>query len=122
MSHTPEDQKNIDLIKEMFSEFAEKMDPSKCEKYHSKDFVMVSNDITWDYEQYKRAHEEMYPKRKSLKVAYEDIFAKGDKVTAFVRIHIENKDGTTQDFMVILIAQIQGDKIHRLWEVTYPSW
>ena len=43
-------------------------------------------------------------------------------MTAFVRIHIEDKDGTKHECMVILIAHILGDKIHRLFEVTYPGW
>ena len=122
MFHTPQEEKNIELVRSMFSEFAESMDPSKCAKFHTPDFMMVSNDVTWDYEQYEKAHQEMYPKRKSLKITYEDIFAKEDKVTAFVRIHIEDKDGTKHAYMVILIAHIQGGKIHRLFEVTYPGW
>lgn len=38
-----EENKNISVVKEMFSEFAEKLDINKLDTYYSKDFVLESN-------------------------------------------------------------------------------
>jgi len=122
-SHSPTGAKNIQIVKEMFGEFAEKLNINSLDTYYSKDFILESNGKTYTYQQYKDLETNIYKTLKRLKVVrYDDIFAAGDKVVSRMSIRLVHKDGRTNQFQVILIAQIKGDKISRIWEITYPSW
>jgi hypothetical protein len=115
--------KNIQLVKNMFTEFAEGLDINKLEIYYSKDFILESNGKSYSYEEYKNLEQQIYQKLKSLKVThYHDIFACNNKVVARMSIKLNFKQGDTHEFMVYLIASIKDNKISRLWELTYPAW
>lgn len=119
---TPE-EKNINIVKNMFSEFAEKLDVNKFDEYYSKDFILESNNQTYDAQAYKNLEQKIYKTLTSLKVTnYKDIFVAGDKVVSRMTIKLTHKDGKANEFDVILIALIKDNKINKIWEITYPSW
>lgn len=118
-----EEEKNIKIFKEMFSEFAEKRDMSKIDHYYSNDFLLDSNHKIYDYPVYKKQQTDIFKTLKNLKVInYDDLFAKNDKVVSRMTIELTNKDSKVDTYYVILIAQLKNNKIYRIWEVTYPSW
>lgn len=115
--------KKVDLIKSMFSNTSEKLDASNLDKYYNQDFILVSNDKSYNYSVYKKQQEDVFKQLSSIKVTkYEDIFSAGNKVTGMVKIKLTKKDGVIYDFSVIFIALIKNNKISRIWEITYPTW
>ncbi|MDI1483527.1 nuclear transport factor 2 family protein [Polyangium sp. y55x31] len=116
------EERNVALVREMFSEFASKLDASKLDVYHTPDFEMFSNDVHWDRRTYDEFHQKAFRERKALRVRYHDIFGQGDRVAARVDITLVDLDDTETTVQVMLIAQISGGKIRRLWELTFPPW
>lgn len=117
------EKKNIAIVKEMFSEFAEKLDVKKLDIYYTKNFILESNGERYSYQEYKNLEEKIYRTLKSLKVTkYDDIFSTSNKVVSRMSIKLTHIDGKTNEFQIILIALIKDNKIDRIWELTYPSW
>lgn len=115
--------KNIQLVKDMFSQVSEARDMSKFDQFYSKDFVLVSNNKTYDYENYKKGQEDIFKVLQSLKVlSYDDIFAENDKVVSRMSIKLTKKTGETHIFYLIAIIHVKDNKIDRVWEITYPTW
>ncbi|MDI1452136.1 nuclear transport factor 2 family protein [Polyangium sp. 6x1] len=121
-SHASAEERNVALVREMFSEFASKLDASKLDLYHTPDFEMFSNDVHWDRRTYDEYHRKAFRERKALRVHYHDIFGQGDRVAARVDITLVSLDDTETTVQVMLIAQISDGKIRRLWELTFPHW
>lgn len=118
-----QEKQNIAIVKNMFSEFAEKLDITKLDTYYTKDFLLESNGEQYNYDVYKKLEGDIYKTLSSLKVTrYDDIFAAANKVVARMSIKLVHQDGKTNEFQVILIALIKDNKIARIWEMTYPSW
>jgi ketosteroid isomerase-like protein len=115
-------QQPVAVVKNMFTEFSEGLDLSKLDKFYSRDFMLESNTIKYNYQAFKKLETNIYGSLKSLKVTYQDIFASGNKVAARVQITLTRKNGTSNHFYVYLIARVNNGKIDRLWELTYPTW
>lgn len=123
VKNTSQQSVNIKIVKQMFSQFAEKRDMSKFDVYYAKDFVLDSNGKTYNYQQYKNLEAKIYKTLKNLKVLrYDDIFAAQNKVVARMSIQLVNNASQVNTFKVILIAEIKNNKITHIWEITYPSW
>ena len=116
------DNKNVAIVKKMFSEFAESLDINKLDQFFSKDLVLKSNDEYLTYTQYKELEKKNFSALKSLKVKYDDIFNAGDKVISRLSINLISKKGKKTEFQVIIIALIKQNKIDKIWELTYPDW
>jgi len=117
------ENKNILIVKNMFSEFAEKKDINKLDLYYTKSFVLESNGKKYDYTEYKNLEGKIYRDLKSLTVKkYDDIFSSGNKVVARMKIKLIKNTGQEHEFYVFLIALIKDAKIDKIWELTYPSW
>lgn len=115
--------KNIQIVKNMFADFAENMNLASIDTYYTKDFVLESNGEKFNYEQYKKVEADIYKTLKSLKVtSYDDIFSSGNKVVSRMSMKLVNKNGKVHEFQLIMIALIRDNKIAHIWEVTYPSW
>lgn len=115
------EQENIALVRRLFDS-ANRLDAQAIDELLAPEFQMYSNDVQWDFKTFKDYHVDSYKTRKSIDIDYEDIFCRGDRVAARVTIKIADHNGEDKEFMVILIAQIADDRIHRLWEVTFPHW
>lgn len=122
-SSSAQENANISLVKEMWSEYAEKLDNSKLDSYFSKKFILHSNDEQETYDQFNKEQATIYNKLKSLKVtSYDDLIAKDDKVIGRVAIKLTSKQGKSKTYNIIFIAAIKDHKIETIWEVTYPDW
>lgn len=112
---------NIALVRKLFDS-ATNLDAAILDELLTPDFQMFSNDVQWDFQTFKDYHIESYKSRKSIEVTYHDIFCSNDRVAARVTIDLADNTDTKKQFEVILIVQTAGNRIHRLWEVTFPSW
>lgn len=121
MNHSDLEERNIDLVKRLFDS-ARRLDAEAVDELFTPEFVMISNDVEWDFQQFKDYHVESYKTRKAIEVSYGDLFCKENKVSARVTITLSDQDGGKKEFQVILIAHVLNDRIHRLWEVTFPHW
>lgn len=121
MEETASENRNIELVKRLFDS-ASRLDASAIDELFTREFQMYSNDVQWDFQTFKDYHIESYKSRKAINVRYDDIFCKADRVAARVNIDLVDLNDATKQFQVILIAQILDDRIHRLWEVTFPHW
>jgi ketosteroid isomerase-like protein len=120
---TINDNKNIAIVKEMFSEFAEKLDMNKFDGFYTKNFVLESNGKRYSHEEYKNIEHDIFQTLKRLRVVrYNDIFCASNKVVSRMTIKLVHKNGKINEFQVILIALIKNGKIDKIWELTYPSW
>lgn len=115
------EERNIQLVRDMFDS-AIRMDADAIDHQLSREFEMVSNDVTWDFQTYKDFHVETYKHRRGIEITIADIFCKGDRVAARVEIRLLEADGSAKDLQVMLIVQIKDDRIYRLWELTFPHW
>ncbi len=115
------EDRNIELVKRLFDS-ARRLDAEAIDELFTAEFVMVSNDVEWNFQQFKDYHVESYKTRKAIDVSYGDIFCKDNKVSARVTISLRDQDDATKEFQVILIAHVSNDRIDRLWEVTFPHW
>lgn len=114
-------EQNIDLVKRLFDS-ASRLDANAMDELFTPDFQMYSNDVHWDYKTFKEYHVESYKTRKAIDFTHHDIFCDKDKVAARVDIVLTDLNGATKEFQVIIIAHIADNRIHRLWEVTFPHW
>jgi hypothetical protein len=122
-SSTTQEFNNISLIKELFNEYAEKLDSSKLDNYFSKNFILISNNEQDSYAKFKKEQTLLFNNLKSLKVlSIDDLIAKDNKVVGRVSIKLTPKSGEPQIYYNIFIAQIKDHKIEKMWEVLYPSW
>ncbi len=122
-SSSAQENANIALVKEMWSEYAEKLDNSKLDTYFSKNFVLHSNDEHETYDQFNKEQSIVFNKLKSLKVtSYDDLIAKDDKVIGRITIKLTSKHSKSKTSNIIFIATIKDRKIEKIWEVTYPDW
>jgi hypothetical protein len=122
-SSTPQEAKNIALIKALFTEYAEKLDSSKLDNYFSKNFILVSNNEQDNYAKFKKEQTLLFNNLQSLKMlSIDDLIAKDNKVVGRVSLKLTPKSGEPQVYYDIFIAQIKDHKIEKMWEVLYPSW
>src|SRR3990167_10432339 len=97
-----QEKQNIAIVKNMFSEFAEKLDINKLDTYYSKDFILESNGEHYDYQAYKKLEGDIYKTLSSLKVTrYDDIFTTANKVVSRMTIKLVHQDGKTNEFQLI---------------------
>lgn len=122
-STTTQESNNIAMIKELFTEYAEKLDNSKLDNYFSKNFILVSNNEQDNYAKFKKEQTLLFNNLKSFKLlSMDDLIAKDDKVVGRVSLKLTPKSGAPKIYYDIFIAQIKDHKIEKMWEVLYPSW
>lgn len=120
---TTQENNNIALIKELFTEYAEKLDSSKLDHYFSKNFVLVSNNEKDNYDTFKKEQTLLFNNLKSFKLlSIDDLIAKDNKVVGRVSMKLTPKSGEPQIYYDMFIAEIKNQKIEKMWEVLYPSW
>lgn len=120
---TAQENSNMALIKDMFSQYAEKLDNSKIESYFSKNFQLVENNEKEKYEDFKTEQENIFKSLKSLQIlSYEDVVAKDDKVVGRVSMKLNAKNGQSKTYYVMFVATIKDNKIEKIWQLVYPNW
>ncbi len=108
----------------MFERMVILKDASLIPKYYHEDFVLYTNGQEMDYQTYLAFHEEYYQTAIEYQVAYDEqaFVEQGDRLAARVWITVTKPNEPTREIEVILIATYVEEKLHRLWELTYPDW
>ncbi len=114
----------VQLLKSMFHDMVIEKNISKMPQYYTKDFVLYSNGKSMSYQDFYQGHQKVYQTPIQYSFQYDDgaMLQSRDKLAArvFITTKVPGNDATKIE--VILIAQYRGDKICRLWELTYPDW
>lgn len=112
------------LLTEMFERMVVRKDASLIEHYYHPDFVMFSDGVEQDFDEFAAGHRRIYGTDIAYSVAYDDAawVETDDRVAARVWITTSRPDEKPTRIEVILIATIVDGRIHRIWETTWPSW
>lgn len=114
----------VQLLKSMFHDMVIEKNISKMPQYYTKDFVLYSNGKSMSYQDFYQGHKKVYLTPIQYSFQYDDsaIVQSHDKLAARVFITTKMPGSAATKIEVILIAVYHGDKIYRLWELTYPDW
>lgn len=115
---------NIALLKEMFTKMVIEKNASLIPKYYDEDFLLYTNGQTMDYAEFLKMHISVYKTSIQYKISYdEESFVEQDnRIACRVCITTKRENEAPKEIEVILIATFKKDKLHRVWELTYPDW
>ena len=114
----------IEKLKEMFAVMVIRKDASTIPFYYHPDFLLYTNGQITNYADFLKSHQQYYATPIQYEVTYDEetLLEQGDKIAARVWITTSRPNESAKKIEVMLIAQYKEDKIHRLWELTYPDW
>jgi hypothetical protein len=114
----------IALLRQMFEEMVVQKDPAAIERFYDPSFVMFSNGVTQNFEDFTESHRSVYATEISYSVGYdEDAWVETpDKVAARVSITTSLPNESPTRIEVVLIAAFHDGRITRIWETTWPNW
>lgn len=109
---------------EMFDRMVISKDATLIPHYYDPDFLLETNGQTQDYRAFVEGHERVYATSISYRVRYDDAtwVESADRVACRLWITTQRPDEAAVEIEVVLIATYRGDRIHRLWELTWPDW
>ena len=115
---------SIAVLRQMFAEMVERKDASVIERFYDPSFVMYSNGVTQDFEEFAASHREIYATAISYSVEYDEEawVETADRVAARVWITTSRPGERATRIEVVLIAAFKDGRISRVWETTWPSW
>lgn len=114
----------ISLLKEMFTKVVEPKNANLIPHYYSENFELYTNGKTINYAEFLKSHEEIYQTNIQYQIRYDDktLLEQGTKLAGRVFITTQKGNEPAHEIEVILIAEYEGNKLFRLWELTYPDW
>ncbi|GGI75242.1 nuclear transport factor 2 family protein [Legionella impletisoli] len=114
----------IEKLKEMFSEMVIKKNASLIPEYYHEDFLLYTNDIKTNYDEFLTSHIAYYqtPIQYSIEYDEETLLEQDEKIAGRVWITTKRPNEAATKIEVILIGHYKEGKLHRLWELTYPDW
>ena len=115
---------SVAVLREMFDQMVVQKDVSAVEQFYDPSFVMYSNGVTQDFEEFAASHRHIYETPISYAVEYDDeawVEADG-KVAGRVWITTTRPGEDPIRIEVVLIAAFKDGRISRVWETTWPSW
>ena len=112
------------LLQEMFERVVIPKNAELIEAYYHPDFTLTSNGIVQGYVEYVRGHRDVYATCIRYSVRYdEDSWVESDdRVAARMWITTEWPPQPPTEIEVLLIATYLENRLHRLWELTWPDW
>jgi hypothetical protein len=115
---------SIAVLRQMFEEMVVQKDPAAIERFYDPSFVMFSNGVTQNFEDFAESHRSVYATEISYSVEYdEDAWVETpDKVAARVWITTSLPNESPTRIEVVLIAAFHDGRITRIWETTWPNW
>lgn len=115
---------HIQKLKEMFSEMVVKKDASLIPIYYHQDFLLYTNDIVIDYDEFLSSHQKYYATPIQYDIVYDEetLLEQENKIAGRIWITTTRPNEKPKKIEVMLIATFKEGKIHRLWELTYPDW
>lgn len=118
------DQSYITRLKEMFDKVTVKKNDRAISLYYNKDFELYSNGQKMDFDAFLKMHHDVYKTSIQYKVRYDEetFVEQGTRVAGRLFITTKKPNELAREIEVILIAEYKGNKLYRLWELTYPDW
>jgi hypothetical protein len=113
-----------ELMQEMFSQMVEAKDISQAGKYYDPGFLLHTNGQVQDYAAFCAGHARVYPTEISYVAEYDDEawVEAGDRLGGRMWITTKRPGQDATRIEVIFLATYRQDRIHRLWELTWPDW
>lgn len=113
-----------DVLISMFEEMVVRKDAGAIEKFYDPGFVMESNGVTQDYAAFRTSHEGVYNTGISYAVEYDNDawLEQGDRIAARMWITTTRPGEAPTRIEVVLIAAMRDGRIHRVWELIWPTW
>ena len=118
------DQSRINLLKAMFAKVTIKKTDRVIPFYYDKDFELFSTGKKMDFDVFLKMHHDVYKTSIQYNVRYDEatFIEQGNKVAGRLFITTKKPNELAREIEVILIAEYKGNKLFRLWELTYPDW
>lgn len=114
----------IERLKEMFQNVFIKKNASKIPEYYHKDFLLYTNGQEMDYLTFLNLNQRYAKAPITYQIEYDDdtFVELENKVACRLWINTCEMEDSSEKIEVMLIVEYFEDKIHRLWEVTFPDW
>ena len=115
---------SVAVLREMFDKMVVNKDGDAIERFYDPSFVMYSNGVTQNYEEFAVSHRHIYETPISYAIEYDDEawVEADDKVAGRVWITTTRPGEEPTRIEVVLIATFKDGRITRVWETTWPSW
>lgn len=115
---------SVAMLRRMFEEMVIAKDITAVDRFYDPSFVMYSNGITQNFDEFAASHRTIYDTAISYAVEYDDeAWVEGEnKVAGRVWITTSRNGESPTRIEVVLIAAFKHGRIIRVWETTWPSW
>jgi hypothetical protein len=115
---------SVALLREMFEKMVVRKDIGAIDRFYDPSFVMYSNGVTQNFDEYAASHRTVYDTPISYAIEYDEEawVETGDKVAGRVWITTSLPGESPTRIEVVLIAAYEEGRITRVWETTWPSW
>jgi hypothetical protein len=113
------------ILQDMFDRVVVAKDIDQLEVFYDPDFVLTTNGKTQDYAAFVDGHNAVYASPISYAIEYDDqawVESGDDRVACRAWITTERPGEASTRIEVVLIAHMRGQRIHRVWELTWPDW
>lgn len=114
----------IERLKEMFENVIVKKNASAIPKYYNKDFLLHTNGQEMSYEEFVKLNLEInkIPIQYEIQYDEETLVEIENKIAGRIWVTISKHNKPSKIIEVIMIIEYIDDKIHTLWELTFPDW
>ena len=115
---------SVAVLREMFEKMVVAKDITAAERYYDPSFVMYSNGVTQNYDEFAASHRKVYDTPISYAIEYDEEawVEAADRVAGRVWITTTRPGEAPTRIEVVLIAAFKDGRITRVWETTWPSW
>jgi hypothetical protein len=115
---------SVALMREMFEKMVVRKDIGAIDRFYDRSFVMYSNGLTQNFDEYAASHRTVYDTPISYSIEYDEEawVEASDKVAGRVWITTSLPGQSPTRIEVVLIAAYKDGRITRIWETTWPSW
>jgi SnoaL-like domain len=115
---------SVALMREMFEQMVLHKDITAIDRFYDPSFVMYSNGMTQNFDEYAASHRTVYDTQISYSIEYDEEawVETSDKVAGRVWITTALPGQSPTRIEVVLIAAFKDGRITRVWETTWPSW
>ena len=114
----------LPLLKEMFTKVTIEKNSEAIPTYYDKNFECLSNGKKMNFKDFLKMHQEIYKTPIQYSIRYDELtlLEQGNKVAGRIFITTKQPNEEAREIEVILIAEYKGNKLYRVWELTYPDW
>lgn len=115
---------SVARLREMFDRMVIAKDADLIAHYYHPDFVMHSDGMSQSFAEFAASHRQVYATPITYRVEYDEQawVEASDRAAGRVWITTARPGEQPTRIEVVLIATFVDDRIHRVWETTWPSW